>query len=44
MIAGTALGIFFVPIFFVAIRKVFRSRRSVPPDAEATTIQPAHDH
>jgi len=34
MVVGTALGIFFVPLFFVAIRGLL-SRRRAPPDAAA---------
>ncbi len=36
MLAATFLAIFFVPLFFVMIRKLFdRGRRSLPDDAEA---------
>jgi multidrug efflux pump len=38
MIAATVLGIFFVPVFFVMIRKLFRRPAHVPA---ATTHQPA---
>ncbi len=34
MIAATALGIFFVPLLFVLVRRLFRSTR---PDAANTT-------
>jgi multidrug efflux pump len=31
MLVGTAFGIFFVPLFFVLVRHLFRSRRKQPP-------------
>jgi len=30
MLAGTALGIFFIPVFFVVVERVFLGRRSAP--------------
>ena len=35
MLAATLLGIFFVPLFFVEIRRRFRAREAVPPAPEA---------
>ena len=39
MIAATVLGIFFVPVFFVAVRKLFPARN--PADTATDTTQPA---
>jgi len=42
MIAATLLGVFFVPVFYVAIGKVFRPRRVVRgADADATVVRAA---
>jgi multidrug efflux pump len=43
MIAATFLGIFFVPLFFVLVRRIFKGKRQVAaPDADAaaTTAHP----
>jgi len=37
MITATVLGVFFVPVFFVTIRKVFRSRKKPPADDPAVS-------
>jgi hypothetical protein len=29
-VTGTVLAIFFVPVFFVLVRKLFRRKRSLP--------------
>ena len=43
MIAATFLGIFFVPLFFVLVRRVFKGKRQVAAphtDAPAATAHP----
>jgi hypothetical protein len=34
MIVGALLGLFFVPLFFVVVRRLFRRRGTVPADRE----------
>jgi len=43
MISATVLGIFFVPVFFVVIRKIFKGTRPVP-DAPATATATQENH
>ena len=33
MIVGTLIGVFFIPLFFVVVQKVFGGRRKADPDA-----------
>ena len=49
MITATVLGVFFVPLFFVTIGRVFKPKKPVvdlhkhdPQDPDATKVQPAH--
>ena len=41
MISATVLGIFFVPVFFVVIRKIFKGTRPTS-DTPATASQENH--
>ncbi len=41
MIAATVLGVFFVPVFFVVIRKIFKGRRALSGATEQETVVPA---
>jgi multidrug efflux pump len=34
MMAATALAVFFVPVFFVVVRRIFSGRRATPPAAD----------
>ncbi|RYZ11619.1 MAG: multidrug efflux RND transporter permease subunit, partial [Comamonadaceae bacterium] len=48
MLTGTALAVFFVPIFFVVVRSLFKGRARPRPDAEAQAagtqrLEPSHD-
>jgi multidrug efflux pump len=37
MISATTLGVFFVPVFFVLVRKLFKGRKSIHPAAHHVT-------
>jgi multidrug efflux pump len=42
MVAGTFLGIFFIPVFFVAVQRLFHSlRESPPPSPPESPVGPA---
>jgi multidrug efflux pump len=41
MIVGAFLGIFFIPLFFVVVRRIF-TRRQPAPEAEAAEPSPGH--
>ena len=47
MVTGTALAVFFVPVFFVVVRSLFKaSKRQMEADrrhAEAAGMEPSHD-
>ncbi|MCY1529698.1 Multidrug/solvent efflux pump membrane transporter MepB [compost metagenome] len=41
MLSGTVLAIFFVPLFFVLVRGLFKGGSAATPAAPATHAQPA---
>jgi len=41
MLAGTFLGIFFIPLFFVVVQRVFHSVPVAPPPAAGGAARPA---
>jgi multidrug efflux pump len=43
MVAGTFLGIFFIPLFFVVVQRVFHSVPEAPPAPGGTAASGAHD-
>jgi multidrug efflux pump len=42
MVVGTGLGVFFIPLFFVVIQKMFGGRNKAADDRSAT--EGASDH
>jgi len=41
MIVGTALGVFFIPLFFVIVQRLFGARKPVAPDPAAALANQA---
>ena len=41
MISATVLGIFFVPVFFVVVRMIFKGKRPTNADSDSTDITPS---
>jgi multidrug efflux pump len=39
MFAATALGIFMIPVFYVVVRRIFKSKPAPPPDSTGTAGQ-----